>query len=194
MWWQQKPNGKWQFFERYTDEVTGLTPTVSVTMDKNTAVTRKAAQTALAAKIEAKHQKVGEYASMTLKELLELYLKRDGIRESTRLRDTALSNVLKQILDEDALINRMNAGYIKQHMADAGKADNRELIARIKALIRWAYQNDYVNDIAYLDKLKKPKKADKDLKAKYMEADELKTLLNGMKIREWRDLTEFLVL
>lgn len=194
MWAQQTPKGKWQFFERYFDEVTGTNPTVSVTLDKNTAASRKAAQTLLTLKIEEKQRICGEYENMTLQELLALYLKRDGIRESTRMRDAALSNVLQAILDPEAKINRINAGYIKRKMAAAGKADNRELIARIKALMRWAYQNDYVKDIAYLDKLKKPKKPDSDLKAKYMEADELKQLLDGMKVREWRELTEFLAL
>ena len=194
MWSQKRNNGKWQFFERYTDEVTGLQHTVSITLDRNTTATRKAAQTVLAALIEKKQIKAGEYANMTLEELLELYLKRDGIRESTRMRDTALSNVIKPILGGEAKINRINAGYIKRKLAEADKADNAELIARIKALMRWAYQNDYVNDIAYLGKLKKPKKRDHDLKAKYLEEDELKTLLAGMKIREWRELTEFLVL
>lgn len=194
MWTQKKADGGWQFFERYTDPVTGLKHTVSVKLEKNTAASRKAAQAILSSRIEKKYHKAGQYDSMTLQELLDEYLKRKGIRASTRARDRALSNVIGPILGTHAKINMINASYVKSKLSEAGKEGNRELIARIKALMRWAYQNDYVEDIRWLDKLKKERRVSHDLKDKYMEEDELKTLLDGMKVREWRDLTEFLVL
>ena len=194
MWVQQKPNGKYQFFERYEDEVTGLSKTVSVTMDRNTTATRKAAQTALAEKIRKAQAKAGEYDEMTLHELLEIYLARSGIRESTRMRDTALSHVLEPILDKNARINHLTAAYIRDKLKEAGKEGNQELIARIKALLRWGYRNDYVHDVTWLDKLQKDKARDRDLRHKYLELDELHRLLDGMQIIEWRNLTEFLAL
>ena len=52
MYSQKTKSGKYRFFESYTDPLTGIKRTVSVTLDKNTTVTRKAAQTALAARID----------------------------------------------------------------------------------------------------------------------------------------------
>lgn len=194
MWVQKKPNGKYQFFERYEDEVTGLSKTVSVTMDRNTTATRKAAQAALSEKIRNARTKSGQYDEMTLQELLSLYLLRDGIRKSTRMRDTALSHVLEPILGSDARINYLTASYIKDKLKAAGKKDNSELIARTKALLRWAYRNEYLRDISFLDKLQRGKKRNRDPKSKYLEQEELTRLLDGMKIPEWRNLTEFLAL
>lgn len=192
MWIEQR-NGKYRAHERYIDPITGLRHTVSVTLDKNTPRSRKAAQTALEAKIGFALESAGEYDDMTLTELLRLYLARPGIRESTRMRDTALSHVLLSIFDGRTRVNRLNAGYVKRKLTEAGKADNREIIARYKALMRWAYKADYVANITYLDKIEKPRKRSGELNEKYLEADELRALLDGMKVPAWKDLTEFLV-
>ena len=54
MWSEKLPNGKVRFAERYEDPLTGEQKKVSVTMDKDTASTRKLAQAALGDKISAK--------------------------------------------------------------------------------------------------------------------------------------------
>lgn len=47
MWVEESKNGKFKFCERYEDYMTGKTKRVSITMDKNTAQTRKTAQKTL---------------------------------------------------------------------------------------------------------------------------------------------------
>ena len=47
MWVEESKNGKFKFCERYTDYLTGKIKRATVTMDKNTAQTRKIAQKAL---------------------------------------------------------------------------------------------------------------------------------------------------
>lgn len=192
MWIEQR-NGKYRAHERYVDPITGLRHTVSVTLDRDTPRSRKAAQAALEGKISTALESAGEYDDMTLSELMRLYLTRSGIRESTRLRDTALSHVLLDIFDGRTMVNRLNAGYVKRKLAAKDKEDNRELIARYKALMRWAYKNDYVANISYLDKIEKPRKRVGEINEKYLEENELRDLLAGMKVDAWRDLTEFLV-
>ncbi len=54
MWSETLPSGKVRFVERYEDPMTGKTHKVSVTMDKDTASTRKIAQAALNDKIDEK--------------------------------------------------------------------------------------------------------------------------------------------
>lgn len=194
MWWQKKPNGKWQFFERYTDDVTGLTPTVSVTLDRNTTASRKTAQELLQAKIEKKAQKAGQYDGMTIDDLLKLHLKRKGVRDSTLDRDKTMANRIRRTIGSKCLINRLTANYVKARLEAAGESNSRELITRLKAVLRWGYRNDYVYDIAWLDKIEMPKKNNEDLKDKYLEPEDLQALLDAMPLAEWRDLTEFLVL
>ena len=54
MWSEKLPNGKVRFVERYEDPMTEKIHKVSITMDKDTASTRKLAQAYLNDKIEAK--------------------------------------------------------------------------------------------------------------------------------------------
>lgn len=71
-----------------------------------------------------------------------------------------------------------------------------ERLTRFKALIRWGYENDFLDDIRFLDKLKPlpdSTRAEK-LASKFLEPEELRALLDGMKIEQWCLLTEFLAL
>ena len=194
MWIQQKTNGKYQFFERYEDSVTGLAKTVSVTMDKNTTATRKAAQAALAAKIQKKQTKAGLYDNMTLDELLRIWVNRPGIRESSRARDLTYCVTIPSVLDGKARVNQLTANYVKTHITAAGRDDRPEFIRRLKVVMRWGYRNDYVYNVMWLDKLGTSKKKSADVSKLFLEPDELKTLLSHMTVPEWRNLTEFLAL
>ena len=71
-----------------------------------------------------------------------------------------------------------------------------EHIIRIKALLRWGYQNDYINDVSYLDKLEnfKDMRHKEKIQDKYMESSEVHVLLDNMSIDKWRELTEFLIM
>ena len=54
MWSEKQPNGKVKFVERYTNPLTLRKQRASVTMDKDTAHTRKLAQAALDEQIKQK--------------------------------------------------------------------------------------------------------------------------------------------
>ena len=54
MWVEETKNGKFKFVERYTDYLTGKQKKVSVTLDKNTASSRKLAIEMLNKKIQDK--------------------------------------------------------------------------------------------------------------------------------------------
>ena len=62
--------------------------------------------------------------------------------------------------------------------------------------MRWAYREELVSDISYLDKIIKRKDTPVRVKTqdKYLEKNELSALLEGMKEDRWRLLTEFLAL
>ena len=59
-----------------------------------------------------------------------------------------------------------------------------EYLIRLKALLRWAYRNDYIADISYLDKIERFRTDPHRLKIqdKFLEASELSDLLSGMKV------------
>ena len=99
-----------------------------------------------------------------------------------------------KLLGESTLVSRLNAGFVKQNLFKKGDDPGtyNERLKRFKAMIRWGYCNDYISDIRYLDKLKSlpdPKKKER-LEDKYLEADDLKTLLNAMNVQKWKYLAE----
>lgn len=203
MWSEPLPNGKVKYVERYEHPLTGQSKKVSVTMDKDTKSNRKLAQQAINEKINAK---IGNISStvkkenLRLSELVELYRidQKSTVTQSTYTRNYHAANSLMNILGEDTLVDRLTAGYVREQFAKQNEkpGTTNERIARLKALIRWGYENDYIDDIRWIDKIKKFKDDEKvqKLEQKYLEGDELKELLKNMNIPKWRFLAELTAL
>ena len=199
MWIEEKANGKYKFIERYTDYLTGQKKRVSITLDKNTAQSRKLAQRTLNEMISASYANTTtkEY---TLKELIEAYQKEQmrSVKQSTYKRNFHACNTIAKMLGKHTLVSRLSAQYVKERFLSTGKSPGtlNEHLKRFKALIRWGYQNDYVDDISFLDKIGTFKDVPHKVKIqdKYLESAEVKKLLAAMTEEIWRCLTEFLIL
>lgn len=202
MWAENLPNGKIRFVERYENPITGKKGRVSVVVEKNTAGTRKEAFAILSEKID---KTIAASSSpsrkpLRLHELVALYqeYQKDAVEKSTYTRNCYAAKSLMRILGEDALVDRLTAGYVRQKLALENESPGtvNERIARFKALIRWGYENDYIADIRWLDKIKKLKDEEKTrkLEEKFLEGDQLKELLDTMSVDRWMMVTKFLAL
>lgn len=135
---------------------------------------------------------------MRMPELIKLYEQdqRRTLKASTCERNRRTCNTFLKIFG-DCDVNKLTAGIVKQRFI--AYTDNpttvNEYITRYKALMRWAYRNDYVRDVGYLDKLSKLKDRTKREKVvdKFLEASECETLIDAMP-EQWKDLTRFLIL
>lgn len=201
MWVEETKNGKYKFVERYEDYLTGQIKRVSVTLEKNTAQSRKTAQKALDEKIDGIMRKTFVKTNdIVLKDLVEQYRKDQQltVKESTYTRNCFQCKTIVSILGENTLVNRMTSRYVRDKFLATGKAPGtlNEHLVRFKALIRWGYRNDLIADVSFLDKLKPFQDTPHKLKIqdKYLETDELKSLLNIIDIEKWKLLTEFLAL
>ena len=197
MWIEQTKSGKYKFSERYTDPLTGRLKRVSVTFDKNTAQTRKQASQAISERISEALE--GQQSRTTLRRLGDLYLaaQKQTVKPSTYTRNRYAIDGLCRIIGDDVLLERLTAGYIKQKMLEEGEAPGtmNERIKRLKALLRWGYQNDLLqtditgklslfHDIPHADKI-----ADK-----FMTAKEYREVIDGMERNDYKLFTQFLVL
>lgn len=197
--WVEKVKKGYKFIERYKDPLTGRYKRVSIVLDKNTKQAQKQAQETLYEKIEHNIQPE-QRKDITLSELVELYGKEQikTVKIQTYDRNIGACKSIMKMLGKDTMVNNLTAGYVRRKFLDSGRKNGtlNEWLVRFKGLIRWGYKNDYVNSIKFLEKLERfhdvPKK-DK-IKDKFLEAEELKTLLDGMKVEKWKDLTEFLAL
>ena len=200
--WKQKANGKRvRYFERYTDPMTGASRAVSVTI---TATGKKSddvvAGIALREKIAKLTAQSAAPDQITFAELTDRRVKWQYKNDKVQTARSSehYMHTLIRLIGADTLACRLTAPYV----ADRFSSDNpegctyNERLKHFKALMRWAYRADLVADIAYLDKLqraKEPSVREKD-KYKYLEHDEIKKLLDGMRVRRWKLLTEFLIL
>lgn len=201
MWIEKLENGKFKAVERYEDYFTGKQKRVSITIDKNTPQERKKAQDALNRKIEKKLSSAPKKKSeLTFERLIEEYRadQLETVKISTYKRNFHACNTFMNIFGRDTLMSRFNAKFIRDRLIATKKTPGtlNEHITRLKALLRWGYKNELIEDISYLDKLEpfKDKPHKEKIQDKYLEGDEVKELLKIMSVEKWRDFTEFLVL
>ena len=196
MWSEVLPSGKIRFGERYTDPLTLKTHKVSCTMEKDTNSTRKQAQLILNEKIQQKLEDISLSATVRKEklrfgQLCTIYnnFQKGSRAPSTYKRNLHACNSLRRILGENTLVDQLTAGYVIEKLS-AEKEDigtTNERITRLKALIRWGFENDYISDISWIDKIKKEtdRKKKAKLEEKYLERDELSTLLKSMTVPRW---------
>ncbi len=198
MWIEKTQQRTYKFIERYKDPLTDKLKKVSVTMDKNTAATRKLALDELNRKIkEATSTYVTD--NITLKQLYDLYIsyQKEHVKASTVRRNECTLKSVVSILGKDTIADRLTSQYIKDKLCSQGdKSDN--YVRRFKAMITWGYENEHIENVSYLRKLKviNDKSARIKVKGKFLETDELRTLLEHMEnsVPEWYYLTKFMVL
>ena len=197
MWIEQRGD-KYLAVERYTDFLTGKQKRVSVMIDKNTQQARNKAQKILQSKIEAIRQQDPEPQAVTLDQLRKDYIAYQTriYKASTVHRNDNILTIVNGIIGSDTLCARLSAGTIMKALLDTGKGNTtiNTYLTRLKAMLRWGYQNDMCPEIA--GKLKKlPDASEREkIQDKFLEKNELKQLLAGLTEEHWKRLTEFLAL
>lgn len=199
--WCEKVKTGYKFVERYKDPLTGRSRRVSITMEKDTTRSRKAAQKTLTEKIKAAVEEKKPYENITLEELIEQYRteQKAMLKPSTCRRNYFVSREVLDVFGRDTLANAMTANYIRTRLIsmDRSPEHKNELLKRFKGILRWGYTHDLIGDITYLDKIERFKVQQthrEKIQDKFLEAEELSILLAGMNRPIWRAVTEFLVL
>lgn len=120
MWQQVQGNGKVRFFERFTDATTGRERVLSVTMDKDTKATRKAALAALTKKSAKMGARPAAKDEVTVGQLAGLRVasqrSNPDVKTSTSITsDMALRGVIK-ILGADTKASKLTAKYVRSRL------------------------------------------------------------------------------
>ena len=138
MWIEELENGKFKFVERYDDYLTGKQKKISVTLDKNTAATRKFAQAELLKKIEAKQKSVAFDKEITLKELYDRYnnFQKSNVKPNTAKRNSISNKMMLRYLGSDSLVNNITAIYVNDCFDKYGISRQMtvEYVRRFKAI------------------------------------------------------------
>ena len=107
-------------------------------------------------------------------------------------------NTICKKLNPAAIVSNLTAGYVSNNLFSANEkpGTKNERLRRFKALIRWAYQQDYLADIRWIDKLKpvNDKEAKEKLENKFLEREQLCLLLDTMELQHWKWVAQFMAL
>ena len=199
MWIVETKTGRYSCTERYTDPMSGRQKTVSVTIDRNTPQQRKIAARRLNDRISGILSNATMKNDTTLRHLGDLYLANQKltVKESTRSRNVYAVDGLCRILGGDTIVDRMTAGYVKARLLEEGEAPGtmNERIKRLKALLRWGYQNDMIeHDITGKLNTFHDVPHRKKIEHKFLSSAEYAALLAEMDRKDYKLLTQFMVL
>lgn len=195
--WIEKAKNKYRACEYYKDPLTGKRHKIGITIDRNTAQARNKAQAHLDEMV--KQRTSHQPDKMLLFDLCKLYkdAQKSIVKPSTLSRNTAKCNVFEKIFG-NIDVNQLTAGQVKAAFMkrNSNQGTVNENLIRFKALLRWAYQNDFIKDPAIIDKLTPLKDSTKKekLRDKYLEKEECTALLDAMTVPVWYNLTKFLIL
>lgn len=198
MWSQKTPTGKYQYFERYKDPITGKHKVTSITIDGNRRTDQKAAERVLEEKIRKALLPVVADAQLTFGELVERYLayQRETLKPQTAAGNTMKFRAIRRGIGDDALIGSLTAPYVRRALTADSPTTYNERLKHFKACMRWAYREELISDISFLDRL--PRLKDQTVREKdaekFLEKKELRDLLAGMKSEDWKLVTRFLAL
>lgn len=200
MWVEETKNGKYKAVERYTDYLTGRQRKVSVTMEKNTAGSRKMAQKTLEGKIEQATAGRRQTESITLERLIE---KRQAeqkltMKPSTCRRNKFSEDLIMATFGRNTIVDNLTAGHVRDVLLKLDKTNEQknEILKRFKAVLNWGSEAELIGDVSYLQKVKKFKVTPhrEKIQDKFLESEEVKTLLSEIKVDVWRSITSVLVL
>lgn len=199
MWIEKTRNGKYKLCERYIDPMTGKTKRATLNIEKDTKACRKAAEDVLRAKIKELTTYTKEAKDQTISDLADAYIEhqKKATKVQTWTRDEMMIKKVRDIIGADVLAAKLNARYILQQLDRTGKKNvtKNTYLKHFRKMIRWAYQEDYIEDIAFLQKIKNyPDNKKERIEDKFLSSDDLKQLLAGMKNTRWKLLTHFLAL
>lgn len=198
MWSQKTKTGKYQYFERYKNPLTGKYKVLSITLDGNRRSDEKAAERALDEKIRIALLPTSQNADITYGFLVDRYLEyqRREHKPQTAVSCELHFRGIRKCIGDDVLLSSLTAPYVRQALWSDKPTTYNERLKYFKASIRYAYREEMITDISFLDRLQKVKVPTARVRdaEKYLERDELQRLLDAMRVEDWRILTRFLAL
>lgn len=185
------------YYERYTDPRTGKARKASVTLPTNTRAAVKQATTMLAQKIDSLLNQA-DATSTPLKSVIDEFLDWHALSDKPATlynRKQILNSLLKE-LPPDIAVNNIELNHLQKLIISwTKKGISRGYISKkiqtLKQVIRYANRYGYVHDISFLDqveipKIKKTPEQIQRQRHKFMEADELKKVLQLVRERHNR--------
>lgn len=197
----KRKSGNVTYVEKFKDPLTGKERAVSVTIkpSRSKRTDDRIAEEEIRKKISKLHSSsITNIKKLTLGQLCEKYIirQKQEYKEQTAESSRMHLNTVRRLIGDDVIVNRLNATIVREKLWCDDSTTYNGRLKIFKAMMNWAYKADLVSDVTYLKKIPKRKTAPVRYKDadKYLEHDEIQILLDGMRIDQWKNLTEFLLL
>lgn len=193
MWSEKTDNGKIRYYER-VKQLNGKFKKISVLFDKDTKSNRKLALELLRLR-EIEESSILD-TGITFFEGLEIVKNKHfkNIKPNTQVQYSTTIKKIKRV-GYDIPLNKINANYLLNLLEDLSVSDvnYNSHLGCIKTFLKVLYRLDYIEDIAFLEKLQKKKRTVKE-ETKYLEQNEIDQILDDLKDYPfYKNIIEFLV-
>lgn len=209
MWMEKLDNGKFKYIERYIDPMTEKYKKISITLTSDSRVAWNKAQRELNKridnKIETLHQSDLTFGEITYKWLV---VHKNVVKPSTYLRSTQTLRIVKRYIKDDYIVRKITSVFIQETIESIYYVDNysfsstKQCKTLLNSILEFAKKKNIItiNPVVDTEIKKKPKTFQQleKIENKYLEPDELKSILNHLRSfssgKRNADLTEFLSL
>lgn len=208
MWIEELDNGKFKFFERYTDPYTEKWRKVSVTLINNNSRSTKEASRLLQAKIK---EKLKSYSTSdkTFKELTDEWLKYQEVRVKRKSYLHSLDELvlIDRFIKPEILIRNIDSKLVTKLVDKLYTFGNysfnytSQIKSTVSQILKFAIEKNYLEHNPADRVIVKPKKSEEELRRKnieekYLEKDEIVKILNYLYATSRREnngrIAEFL--
>lgn len=207
MWIEQLDNGKYKYFERYTDPLTEKQKRVSVILAKKTPQAKKEAQRLLDEKIDQKLESTST-ESVTLKraytEWFAIY--KNTVKPTSSFKVKYSMDHIYHIISPDALLNKISTTHVQRlinylyYEKDYSFSYTESIKIVLGMIIDYGIEQNYAEkNPVKMVKIKKKPKTLKDIERienKYLEKEEVQLILDEMrkspKSKRNADVVEFI--
>lgn len=188
MWIEELSNGKFKYFERYTDPYTEKAKRVSITLNSKSNQAKKQAMIELQEKIDLRCNEVSEN-KITWKEVYDEWwaVYKNTVKSNTikaRMRD---KKKLTEVLSDDYLIKKIDSNLLTDILNQLyykdclSKSYVEQIRAHINLVLKYAQSRSYIltNPMLEVSIKAKPKTIEQiqKMKNKYLEKDELESVI-----------------
>ena len=174
--WIQTTRNKLRLYERYTD-IDGNEHRISVPLRSESPRDYKEAVSKLMLKMSEQEHNGDE---IRLNDLMEKYINREDIKESTRLNYVCFSRKLNEIFG-NPYISAIDNAMVKRKLSDCDLSIKRKnaAIKLIKSLCRYAQEYGYNAGSITIRPFKEPAQP-RNIEDEYLTAEELQAVLDRM--------------
>ena len=193
------PDGRCNYRLPYIDKITGKNKKLSIIMESRSASNYKLALRILQERLD-KIMGESDHSDLTIRALADLYLeeRQTVIKPSTFMRNKFAIDHVCDWIGNDRRLSSLTVPYIRKVLKDHAPkpVTYNEYLKRFKAMLTWAYNNDYIQDASLANKLQRlpDTKKKERIAEKYLEREELVTLLDYLDDDYYNLLVEFLAL